>query len=224
MDIAQLHYISQAPATGSHLDAITDVLKAGCKWIQLRVKDEPEDIVLQLAVQANSLCERYGANLIVNDYPYTALGSAAFGVHLGLDDMPVPAARIILGRDRCIGGTANTFDDIMRRVEEGADYIGLGPFRFTTTKKNLSPVLGIEGYHRLMQQVSQAGITIPVIAIGGITIADIAAILQTGVHGIAVSGLLTNDGDLPSQLLSIKQEIDLHAKKKDYANDCRQSI
>lgn len=213
MTIDKLHYISQASADGSHLTAIENVLKAGCKWIQLRIKEQPENAVLHLAIAANSLCEKYQARLIVNDYPEVALRSASFGVHLGLDDMPIPLARNILGKDKCIGGTANTFDDILRRVEEGADYIGLGPFRFTTTKKNLSPILGLDGYILLMKQVMQAGIRIPVIAIGGIAIPDIASILKTGIHGVAVSGLLTNDTDLPQQFSLLKQEIDSNFKE-----------
>jgi thiamine-phosphate pyrophosphorylase len=196
MVIDKIHYISQAPAEGSHLTAIEKVLRSGGKWIQLRVKEQPEDAVLALAEQANLLCRGYQAKLIVNDYPRVALQSGAYGVHLGLDDMPVPEARAILGTERCIGGTANTFEDVLRRVKEGVDYIGLGPYRFTTTKKNLSPVLGLEGYMNIMEQMRKAGITVPLIAIGGIELADIDPLLEVGIHGIAVSGLLTRSNDL----------------------------
>jgi len=207
MKIDKLHYISQAAANGSHLIAIENVLKAGCKWIQLRVKEQSQAVVLPLAMAANVLCENYGARLIVNDYPEIALQSAAFGVHLGLADLPIPEARKIVGINRCIGGTANTFENIVSRVAEGADYIGLGPFRFTATKKDLSPVLGMEGYIRIMKQVKQAGISIPIIAIGGIVHTDIGALLETGIHGVAVSALLTNHPDLPKQLNLLKQEL-----------------
>lgn len=207
MFIDKLHYISQAPEQGSHLTAIEKVLQSGGKWIQLRVKDTDAATVLKLAEAANELCERYRAKLIVNDFPEIALQSAAYGVHLGLDDMPVKEARAILGSGKCIGGTANTFADILKRAEEGVDYIGLGPFRFTQTKKNLSPVLGLEGYTHLLQQVREAGITIPVIAIGGITLQDIAVLKQTGVYGIAVSGLLTAARDLTGQVETLYSEI-----------------
>jgi thiamine-phosphate pyrophosphorylase len=196
MVIDKIHYISQAPAKGSHLTAIEKVLRSGGKWIQLRVKEQPEDAVLALAEQANLLCRSYQAKLIVNDYPRVALQSGAYGVHLGLDDMPVPEARAILGTERCIGGTANTFEDVLRRVNEGVDYIGLGPYRFTTTKKNLSPVLGLEGYMNVMEQMRKAEISVPLIAIGGIELADIDPLLEVGIHGIAVSGLLTRSNDL----------------------------
>jgi len=221
MYIDKIHYISQASANGSHLEAIENVLKAGCKWVQLRIKEQSPDHVLQLAMEAKDLCENYHAKLIVNDFPEIAYKSGAFGVHLGLGDMPIPEARGILGNDKCIGGTANTFKDILRRVEEGADYIGLGPFRFTTTKRNLSPVLGIEGYKQLMDQIRLSGIRIPIIAIGGIDIQDIAHILKSGIYGIAVSGLLTKSSELEKQFSLIKQEIDLHSKQHKYVNHSR---
>lgn len=194
MKIDQLHYISQASREG-HLEAIERVLLAGGKWIQLRVKNEPEAVVLPLAIAASALCKKHAARLIVNDYPEIALKAGADGVHLGLDDMPVAAARAILGPDRIIGGTANTFAQLQQRVAEGADYIGLGPYRFTTTKQNLSPVIGLQGYVKLMEQVKAAGIGTPVIAIGGITAADIPLLMQAGLYGIAVSGALSHTQD-----------------------------
>ncbi|KIO76365.1 thiamine-phosphate synthase [Pedobacter lusitanus] len=211
MLIDQLHYISQAPDNGTHLTAIEKVLRAGGKWIQLRVKEQTEDAILELAVQASRLCEQYGAKLIINDYPELALKSGAYGVHLGLNDLSVSAARTILGKHRCIGGTANTFEDVCKRADEGADYIGLGPFRFTSTKKNLSPVLGLDGYKRLMEQVKEANIKLPIIAIGGIQTQDVGVILQTGIYGIAVSGLLTQDDNPASSINQLYQEMNLNS-------------
>lgn len=193
--IDKLHYISQASATNSHLIAIEKVLLAGGKWIQLRVKDQTEEEVLSLAIEAVALCKKHGAKLIVNDYPLVALKSGADGIHLGLDDMPIAAVRAIVGPEMIIGGTANTLAHMQLRTDEGADYIGLGPYRFTNTKKNLSPILGLQGYLSLMLQAKSAGINLPVIAIGGIEIADISALLEAGVHGVAVSGALTNHPD-----------------------------
>jgi thiamine-phosphate pyrophosphorylase len=190
------------------------VLAAGGKWIQLRVKEKTEEEVLPLAIAASKLCERYHAKLIVNDYPRVALQAGAAGVHLGLDDMPVPEARALLGKAYCIGGTANTFADILRRADEGADYIGLGPFRFTATKKNLSPVLGLEGYAALMEEVRLAGIRIPIIAIGGIVLADIPSILLTGIYGIAVSGTLTYHTDHQQQIKAFYNQLNRNEIKE----------
>lgn len=79
--------------------------------------------------------------------------------------MPIAEARQILGKDFIIGGTANTFEDVQMHYQAGADYIGCGPFRFTTTKKSLSPILGLEGYQAIVSQMKTAGINLPIVAI-----------------------------------------------------------
>ena len=203
--IDRLHYISQAPVGSSHLATIENVLLAGGKWIQLRVKNQTEEEVLPLAIKAAALCKQYGAKLIVNDYPQVALKAGAHGVHLGLDDMPIAEARAVVGTEMIIGGTANTLAHMQLRAEEGADYIGLGPYRFTTTKQNLSPIIGLQGYIDLMEQSKQAGICLPVIAIGGIETADIPLLIHTGIYGVAVSGALTNKTDTASVLNQLQQ-------------------
>ncbi len=199
--IDKLHYISQETENIGHLDAINKTLIAGAKWIQLRVKNKPDDVILELAIKANALCKAYGARLIVNDHPLIALKAEAYGLHLGLMDMPIAEARKIVGAQMIIGGTANTFEHIKQRAAEGADYIGLGPYRFTNTKQNLSPIIGLEGYEAIMKQVSIPGITTPVIAIGGIELNDISLIMTTGVHGVALSGALTNAND-PADIIN----------------------
>ena len=108
--------------------------------------------------------------------------------------MPVSEAKKIIG-DKIIGGTANTLSDVLKRVDEGCSYIGLGPFRFTTTKEKLSPVLGLEGYEKIMNELELRQIQMLVYAIGGIVLEDIRAIMETGVYGVAVSGIITNHSD-----------------------------
>jgi thiamine-phosphate pyrophosphorylase len=189
--IDKLHYISQQSDDGSHLTAIQQALDAGCKWVQLRVKNQPTDLILEYAIAANKLCQLYGATLIVDDHPEIALRSGAQGVHLGLQDMPVAEARRIMGNKMIIGGTANTFADIQQRADEGVEYIGCGPFRFTKTKQHLSPIVGISGYEKLVEQMEAANIRIPVVAIGGILPVDVVAISQLGLYGVAISGAIT---------------------------------
>lgn len=209
--IARLQYISQQQAQLSHQEAIHKALDAGCSWIQLRMKEAPEALVRQRAAQVRELCNSYQAKLIINDYPEIAHEVEADGLHLGLTDMPVAQARLITGSDMLIGGTANTWEDIVQRVNEGVDYIGLGPLRFTTTKQKLSPVLGIEGYMQLLQQAITSGIQLPpIIAIGGVTPADIPQLQQAGVHGIAVSGVITNAADARAVVQSIHQAFQHH--------------
>lgn len=193
--IDSLHYISQATADHSHLENIRLACAAGCRWVQLRIKDAPEDIILAQAIAAKAICQQYGAILIINDHPQIALAAGADGVHVGKEDMSVAAARAIVGDHLIVGGTANTLSDILQHVTHGANYVGVGPYRFTTTKQKLSPLLGLDGYIQIMEELRARHIDIPVIAIGGILQEDIPAILGTGVHGVAVSGLITHAGD-----------------------------
>ena len=213
--IDKLHYISREPENGSHLKAIRQALEAGCKWIQLRVKNQSDDIVLAYALEANNLCNQYDAKLIINDYPEIALKVGAYGVHLGLLDMSVTDARHIVGEKMIIGGTANTFQHIKQRVAEGVDYIGLGPYRFTTTKQNLSPVLGLSGYEHIMQQMYAASIRIPVIAIGGILQDDITDIMQIGLYGVAVSGAITSANNREQTVKQIYQLVNVSCLNQD---------
>jgi thiamine-phosphate pyrophosphorylase len=193
--LERLYFISQQTATKTHLNAIEEALQAGCRLIQLRVKNQPEAVVLEQAKAAKDLCDRYNAKLIVNDFPQVAKTVGAWGIHVGLQDLPVAEVRAIVGDQMIIGGTANTFEHIQQRVQEGVNYIGLGPFRFTTTKEKLSPVLGLEGYQRIMDQMKSAGMQMPIVAIGGVLPDDVPGLRKAGVYGVAISGALTNADD-----------------------------
>lgn len=184
----ELQFITHFTEKYSYFDAAHLALEGGCRWIQLRMKEASEAEVEAEAIRVRDLCRKYGATFIIDDHVALAKKVQADGVHLGKNDMPIEEARRILGDAFIIGGTANTFEDVKRHWQAGANYIGCGPFRFTTTKKNLSPILGLEGYRQILQQMKAAGITLPVVAIGGITYEDIPDILQTGVSGIALSG------------------------------------
>ena len=187
----------------SYLDSARMALEGGCRWIQLRMKDRPLDEVEAIGREVQALCKHYEAVFIIDDHVELAQKLHADGVHLGLKDMPVHEARKMLGEEFLIGGTANTFEDIVRHWQGGADYIGCGPFRYTETKKNLSPVLGLEGYASILRQMQEAGVPLPVVAIGGITRADIPAIIQTGVRGIALSGTVLHADDPVQEMREI---------------------
>lgn len=191
----ELQFITHFTDTYSYYDSARMALEGGCRWIQLRMKDASIEEIEQEAVRLQSLCKEYGATFIIDDHVELVRKLHADGVHLGKKDMPVAEARRLLGKDFIIGGTANTFEDVKMHYESGADYIGCGPFRFTTTKKNLSPVLGLEGYRSILTQMKEAGIHLPLVAIGGITFEDIPAIMQTGVTGIALSGTILRAAD-----------------------------
>lgn len=171
---------------------LEEVLRGGCRWVQLRMKDASDREFTETAQRLIPLCRQYNATVIFDDRVELVSSLGADGVHLGKKDMPVPMARKILGPAKIIGATANTIEDVMAAFESGADYIGIGPYRFTTTKKGLAPILGLEGYQRIMSTCRNLGMTLPVVAIGGIQIPDLPLLKATGVDGVAVSGLILN--------------------------------
>lgn len=185
-----IQFISHFTEQHTYLDSIRLALEGGIKWVQLRMKEASEEEFLSVGTEVRRLCNQYGATFIIDDHVELVHKLKADGVHLGKTDMPIIEARRILGNDIIIGGTANTFEDIAAHYQATANYIGCGPFRFTTTKKGLSPTLGLEGYRSIMQKVKEAAIDIPVVAIGGITAEDIPGIMQTGISGIALSGAI----------------------------------
>lgn len=170
-------------------------LEGGCKWIQLRLKDASDEEFRQTALEIIPMCQENEAFLVFDDRVELAMEMGVHGVHLGKNDMNPLQARETMGAEAIIGVTANTADDIIRFRGWDVDYVGLGPFRYTTTKSNLSPVLGIDGYREIVKAVRDSGMTLPIVAIGGITIDDIPAIMATGVNGVAVSGAILNADD-----------------------------
>lgn len=183
----------------THTDAgLIDILRGGCRWVQLRMKNASDKDIFITAKRILPLCREYGAILIIDDKVHLVTPIGADGVHLGKKDIPIREARKKLGPTKIIGATANTEKDMIESYEAGADYVGLGPFRFTTTKKELSPILGIEGYERIMTYRDEMSINLPVVAIGGIQLGDVKLLRQTGVDGIAVSGLIMNSDDKES--------------------------
>lgn len=187
-----IQFITHSNNRYGYVDGARLALEGGCRWVQLRMKEATEVEFMAAAAEIGRLCKEHGATFVLDDHVEWVEKTGADGVHLGKNDMPIDEARRILGSDKIIGGTANTFEDVERLYRQGADYIGCGPFRFTTTKKNLSPVLGLEGYQHIVDQMKSHGINLPIVAIGGILESDIKSILATGVSGIAVSGGILN--------------------------------
>lgn len=203
-----LQYISHFTPQISYAEGIRMALEGGCRWIQLRMKDAPAEEIIACAEEVLPLCRRHGAKFLLDDHVELVRQLGADGVHLGKNDMPVDEARKILGPDIIIGGTANTIEDIIRLHKQGADYIGCGPFRFTTTKKNLSPILGLDEYKSIVLKMKELGIDLPIVAIGGITVEDIPAVMGTGVSGIALSGAILGAPDPVEMTARIIETID----------------
>ncbi len=210
MTISRLHYIITTP------EQAEQACSAGADWIQLRLKNKSYEDWKAIALETQAVCRSHQSRLIINDHAHLAGDIGSDGLHLGKEDMPVREARQLLGPEIIIGGTANTREDILMHDEAGASYIGLGPFRFTTTKKNLSPVLGLAGYASLMTALQGQGISIPVIAIGGITLEDVPLLLKTGIHGIAVSSAITRARNPAEQTRLFIQSCTPHESTSDY--------
>jgi thiamine-phosphate pyrophosphorylase len=193
-----LLFISHGRDTAGQLRGIELVLRGGCRQVQLRMKGAAPAEVEAVARQALALCRAYGGELYIDDHVEVCRRIGARGVHLGKADMPVSEARRQLGGSYVIGGTANTLADIRRLAHDGADYTGLGPFCFTRTKENLSPLLGLAGYRRILSSLTTEGHgkpAIPVVAIGGITLADVPALRAAGIAGVAVSSAILSAPD-----------------------------
>ncbi len=188
--INKLHYITQGETPEAHINAIQKACSSGAEWIQLRLKNLDEKTVLATAKEAREITAFYQTRLIINDYYKIAKEVKADGVHLGKTDTCPLKARRYLDTFAIIGGTANTLEDCKVLLDKKVDYIGLGPFQHTTTKENLSPILGVAGYKVLLAELKT---TVPVIAIGGITLSTVTSILETGIHGVAISGDITRD-------------------------------
>lgn len=207
-----LQFITHFTERHTYLDSARIALEGGCRWVQLRMKDADEGLFVATAREVRALCDRFGATFIIDDHAELVGATGADGVHLGKNDMPVAEARRMLGPDIVIGGTANTFDDVKALAEAGADYIGCGPFRFTTTKQRLSPVLGLEGYRDIVRRMRESGISLPIVAIGGITFDDIGPIMSTGVTGIALSGSVLRADDPVAEMRRVVEAVELHSR------------
>ena len=202
-----LQFITNSESDEELLDSIRKVLDGGCRWVQLRMKNSDTERVTSLAWKVKEICKSYSSIFIIDDYVQICHEVDADGVHLGKNDMSPKEARKLLGNKKIIGGTCNTFADIIS-VHSFVDYIGCGPFRFTTTKKNLAPTLGLDGYREIVWRSRSAGINIPIVAIGGITINDIPDILDCGPNGIALSGEILGAADIAHKTRQIVNVID----------------
>lgn len=198
-DCQRLMFITHRTIDYTEIDEIRMLLEGGCAWIQLRMKGT---LNLDIAREAVALCRTYNAETIccLDDDVEMALACGASGVHLGKNDMSLSQAWELAEKQGrkdsfIVGATANTFEDIQQAVSANASYIGLGPYRQTATKEKLSPILGLEGYKKIMQQCKDARLDIPIFAIGGIEQEDILPLMQTGISGIAVSGAIIRAND-----------------------------
>ena len=173
------------------------LLEAGVSILQLRVKSLPPVDFLELAKQARAVTRAHGCQLIINDRVDIALACGADGVHLGQDDLPLSAGRKLMGQ-KIIGISTHDFDQARAAERAGADYIGFGPMFGTRTKATGYEARGPE----MLQQIRRA-VTLPIVAIGGITEANVQEVWQAGADSVAIIGDVLHDNDPGAKALRI---------------------
>ena len=188
--IGRLQVLTDLDAPVAPLDLVAEALAGGAPVIQVRAKALDDRSFLALAEAVVARCRAAGATCLIDDRVDLALAAGADGVHLGDLDLPVAVARRLLGSDAVIGATARDARSARARVDEGADYLGVGPTYATTTKDGLPDPIGPAGVGAVA-----AAVDVPVIAIAGITLAQVPEVMATGAHGIAVVGAVSRAPD-----------------------------
>lgn len=190
-----LQYITNTSSAMPVVEQVNAVIAGGGRWIQVRMKDASDEEIRKVVEEIMPLCLETESFLLLNDRVELAKTLNVGGVHIGKNDMAPSKARMELGPAAVIGVTVNTIDDILALRGLDIDYVGMGPFRYTDTKKNLSPILGIEGIKLLCDKMEEAEIENPRVAVGGICYDDLEALIRAGVNGVAVSGAIANSKD-----------------------------
>lgn len=182
------------------LEQIEAALAGGVTLVQLREKALPEEAFLKEAIQVQTLCRRYGVPLLINDNVDIALQSGADGVHVGREDAPVAAIRKWMGRDFLIGATAKTVRQAQLAQEAGADYLGVGAVFPSPTKQSARRITGEQ-----LRDIC-AAVSIPAVAIGGITRENLSQLRGSAVQGIAVVSALFGAADIQAAARDLKRE------------------
>ena len=194
--LPKIQFITSPSKFYSIEEQVEKACSAGIKFIQLRLKNTEENNFIKTALKIKEICRKFSSLLIINDNVKIAQIIEADGVHLGKTDMHPSQARIMLGSKAIIGATADNFEYIKQIADFPIDYIGLGPFAFTQTKENISEILGFSGYSEILNKCASENIDIPIYAIGGIKTVNIEQLMKTGIHGIAISSLISNSQNI----------------------------
>ena len=194
--IEKLHFITHDITQHTHIAQVKLACEAGAKWIQYRCLSKTDNELLTDINQIAEICDDWGATLIVTDHVHLKGKADIQGFHIEDMEADFIALRKQLGEEYTLGGSANTVENLIRLAKEGADYAGFGPFKLTKTKPNNSHLLGVKGYADAMIMLKAQNIDLPILAVGGVTLQDIAPLLATGIHGIAASSAINQAEDL----------------------------
>ncbi|SKB74390.1 thiamine phosphate synthase [Daejeonella lutea] len=199
--ISKLHYLTHDLPSRSHIEQTEIACKAGANWIQYRCFSKDDEGLIKELHQIASICDDWGATLILTNHYHLLDKVDAQGVHLENMEADFIAIRNIISDEKTLGASANSIEDIQRIAHSGVvDYIGCGPFSHTATKPNDYPHLGVAGYTHIAENMQKNSLDIPVLAVGGVNIGDVDSLLSTGIYGIAVSAAVNHAED-PGQAL-----------------------
>jgi thiamine-phosphate pyrophosphorylase len=187
----------------SHLEVARSAIQGGATVVQLRDKEATTRELVETGRLLRALTRKLGATLIVNDRADVALAVEADGVHLGVDDLPVPIARRLMGPQAIIGFSPETVEGARQAEADGADYLGVGAVFGTGTKPDAGSPIGLEGLREMVQAVS-----IPVVAIGGITAANAARCIRAGAAGVAVIGTVVGAENIEAAARRLRERIE----------------
>jgi thiamine-phosphate pyrophosphorylase len=194
--ISIFQYITHDMSARSHVEQVKTACEAGANWIQYRCLTKTDKELLPEIHEIASVCDDWGATLIVTNHYHLLDKADVQGVHIEDLDADLKSIRHQIGENMTLGASATSFEDVKNIFSHKVvDYIGCGPFSTTYTKPNNYPLLGITGYQEITQQMKKAGIDIPLLAVGGINIADVKPLLKTGIYGVAISGAVNNSED-----------------------------
>lgn len=188
----QLYFITNSDTAEGTVNQARAAIEGGCRCVQIRMKDATMEVVSEVTAEVTHYARPFGCNVMVDDHVEIAAEGIADGVHIGKKDMKPEEARKMLGSMPILGFTANSIEDIHNAEGLPIDYLGIGPFRETTTKKNAAAPLGLSTYHNLKKGVDY---TVPYVAIGSVGIADIQPLMTAGAMGVAVSAAIAKTAD-----------------------------
>jgi thiamine-phosphate pyrophosphorylase len=194
--IEKFHFITHDLEQLTHVQQAQIACQSGAKWIQYRCLTKTDEELLIDINNIAEICDDWGATLVVTNHIHLNGKADIQGFHIENMEADFIQLREHVGESITLGGSANTVEGVARLASEGADYVGLGPFAHTDTKPNNYPHLGTEGYKTAVNELYSLGIQVPILAVGGISLADIDALLATGVFGIAASSAINQADDM----------------------------
>lgn len=194
--ISKLHYLTQDLPNLSHTEQVQLACEAGANWIQYRCLSKTDEEMLEELHPIASICDDWGATLIVTNHTHLVHLADIQGVHIEDTNADLSLVRKQIGEAKTLGASATNLEQIKKHIKNSADYIGCGPFAHTNTKPNKYEPWGISGYQHAVETLKNEGIIFPLIAVGGIKLHDVEAIMETGVAGIAVSAAINLSEDI----------------------------